>query len=356
MAPNNAFWEGKKVFLTGHTGFKGSWLAFWLQKLGANVTGYALSPTIQQSLFHQLGLHSSMTDYRGDITNLLQIKSALTEIKPQILIHMAAQSLVSESYRSPVHTYSTNVMGTVNVLEAARSIDSIRAILIVTSDKCYENTDIARPYKETDPLGGRDPYSSSKACTELVTQAFRESFYLNSLPIGIGIATARAGNVIGGGDWANDRLSPDAMRAFFKRVPLLVRFPDAIRPWQHVLEPLAGYLLLVERMWDDPHGFSSSWNFGPEQQDITTVSELCDLLVDKFGLGAVWNLDSPSETSFHEAKNLYLDVTKAKNHLGWRTKWELDTAVANTVEWYKLHNANGCLTKLTLRQIDEYSE
>ena len=356
MTSNKEFWSGKNVFLTGHTGFKGSWLAFWLQKLGAKIFGYALDPTAQQLLYDHLELSSSLHDYRGNVTDLRHLSDALIDSKPEILIHMAAQSTVRESYKNPVNTLSTNVMGTVNVLEAARYIESIRVIMIVTSDKCYDNINVSRPHKETDPFGGQDPYSSSKGCAELVTRSFRDSFFQSTSTTSIGIATVRAGNVIGGGDWANNRIVPDAVRAFSMGEPLVVRSPSATRPWQHVLEPLSGYLLLCERLWDDPHRYSSGWNFGPEPQDITTVAALCNFLVEKYGSDSSWTREPTPNEKLYEAEILYLDISKAKNELGWLPRWSLDKAVSKTVEWYKVLNAERNARDLTAQQIDEYVE
>ncbi len=356
MTSNKKFWSGKHVFLTGHTGFKGSWLAFWLQKLGARTFGYALDPTAQQLLYGHLELSSSLHDYRGNVTDLRHLSDALIDSKPEILIHMAAQSTVRESYKNPVNTLSTNVMGTVNVLEAARYIESIRVIMIVTSDKCYDNINVSRPYQETDPFGGQDPYSSSKGCAELVTRSFRDSFFHCTSTTSIGVATARAGNVIGGGDWANHRIVPDAVRAFSMGKPLVVRSPSATRPWQHVLEPLSGYLLLCERLWDNPHQYSSGWNFGPKPQDITTVAALCNFLVEEYGSDSSWIHEPVPGEKLYEAEILNLDCSKAKNELGWLPRWSLDKAVSKTVEWYKILNAKGSVRDLSAQQIDEYVE
>jgi len=353
---DSKFWSGKKVLLTGHTGFKGSWLAFWLNHLGAEVTGYALDPTDSQTLFSQLGLGSSVYDCRGDINDLHNLTTVVKNASPQIVIHMAAQALVLESYKNPVATFSTNVMGTVNLLESVRSLNSVRLILVITSDKCYENLRNSGPHKETDPFGGHDPYSSSKGCAELVTRSFRDSFFKSQTNPIVGIASARAGNVIGGGDWATNRLVPDAMRAFFRGETFIVRSPTATRPWQHVFEPLSGYLLLCERLWEDPIEYSSGWNFGPRTNDIANVAAVCDLLVEYYGDNASWRPEGDIPLPIHESEHLQLDVSKAKEQLGWVPKWNLSQTIENTVRWYKLINSGEDVRVSATRQIDDYSK
>ena len=349
METNNNFWQGKNVFLTGHTGFKGSWLALWLTHLGANVTGYALNPLTEPNLFTALDIEKNVADHRDDIRDLSCLKKVVKSSKPEIIVHMAAQSLVRESYKDPVGTYATNVMGTVNLLEVARSCNSVRAILIVTSDKCYENRELDYGYKETDTMGGHDPYSSSKGCAELVTSAFRRSFYANISMIAV--ASARAGNVIGGGDWSANRIIPDAIRSFSSNQQLQVRSPDAIRPWQHVLEPLSGYMTLCEKMWDQPLKFSDGWNFGP-LESIREVEEIMNRVSDLWGENAEWErsiVDHP-----YEATLLKLDIDKAKKKLGWAPKWDLDTALEKTVSWYKSYYNGEDMGEISLKQIEEY--
>ena len=343
------FWSGKKVFISGHTGFKGSWLSLWLHSLGSQITGYALAPSTEPNLFSVLGIEKSIIDHRDDVRDLSSLKSVIKSSEPEIIIHMAAQSLVRESYKDPVGTYATNVIGTVNLLEAARSCGSVRVILVVTSDKCYENREIDYEYRETDPLGGHDAYSSSKGCAELVTSAFRRSFYDASTLIAV--ASARAGNVIGGGDWSSNRIIPDAIRSFSSDQKLLVRSPDAIRPWQHVLEPLSGYMTLCEKMWDQPLKFSDGWNFGP-LESISEVEKIMDRVSDLWGENAEWErsiVDQP-----YEATLLKLDIAKAKNKLGWAPKWDLDTALEKTVSWYKSYYNGENVGEMSLKQIEEY--
>ena len=300
------FWSEKRVFISGHTGFKGSWLTFWLTQIGAKITGYALDPSTDPSLFNSFEIAKSIIDHRDDIRDLSSLKSVMKSFEPEIIVHMAAQSLVMESYRDPVGTYATNVMGTVNIMEAARSCDSVRVILVVTSDKCYENREIDYGYRETDPMGGHDPYSSSKGCAELVTAAYRRSFFEDQSEVALAVASVRAGNVIGGGDWAADRIIPDAMRAFSNKQTLRVRNPDAIRPWQHVLEPLSGYMTLCEKMWVQPSRFSGGWNFGPEDESVCTVGEVTDRVSELWGVDASWKKSSGDHP--HEATLLKLDI------------------------------------------------
>ena len=350
MNSEKRFWQNKNVLITGHTGFKGSWLALWLTQLGAKVTGYALDPLTEPNLFNTLQIKELIRDHRGDIRDLSVLERVMKSAKPENIVHMAAQSLVRESYKDPVGTYATNVMGTVNLMEAVRSCDSVRVILVVTSDKCYENREIDYGYKETDPMGGHDPYSCSKGCAELVTSAFRRSFFENGSAVAV--ASARAGNVIGGGDWAADRIIPDAMRAFSDEQILLVRNPGAVRPWQHVLEPLSGYMTLCEKIWDQPSKFSEGWNFGPEDEDVRTVEEVTDRVSELWGNHAVWkksNGDHP-----HEANLLKLDITKAKEQLGWKPRWDLERALEKTVGWYKSYYNGEMMQEMSLKQIEEY--
>ncbi|TQV79469.1 CDP-glucose 4,6-dehydratase [Exilibacterium tricleocarpae] len=345
-----SFWNNRKVFVTGHTGFKGSWLILWLKQLGARVTGYALAPPSQPSMFERLNLNDQMeSSVTGDIRDAAHFKGVLQAAKPEIVIHMAAQSLVRDSYLDPETTYATNVMGTVNLLEATRHTSSVKAVLNVTTDKCYENKEWVWGYREQDPLGGKDPYSSSKGCAELVSHAYRNSFLKDA---GIASATARAGNVIGGGDWATDRVIPDAIRHFTSDKTLRIRNPGAIRPWQHVLEPLAGYLMLCQQLYKEPDTFSSSWNFGPRSNDAVTVSFLAETLTALWGDQARWKLDTDDNPP--EAQYLKLDCSKAEMLLKWQPIWPLGHALKETVGWYKAFYQNEDIVAFTLDQIDRY--
>lgn len=348
---NPAFWKDKSVFVTGHTGFKGSWLCLWLQILGARVTGYALSPPTRPNLFELARLARSMKSITADARDLTKLKAALLRARPHVVIHMAAQSLVRESYADPTGTYSTNVMGTVNILEASRAAKSVRAIVIVTSDKCYENRERGSGYREDDAMGGHDPYSSSKGCAELVTAAYRHSFFSG---VGVAVASARAGNVIGGGDWGRDRLVPDALRAFTARTKLRVRNPDAVRPWQHVLDPLNGYLTLAERMSEDVLSFSGAWNFGPADTENRPVSWVADELVRCWGKNAGWELNRAQHP--HEAALLKLDCSKARAQLNWQPRISLGTALGSVVEWHRRRSKGESARKLTEEQILRFQD
>ena len=341
------FWQGKRVFLTGHTGFKGSWLALWLAQLGAKVSGYALAPPTQPSLFDLAKVEAKLAQHTvSDIRDLDALKRAMANASPDIVIHMAAQPLVREGYVDPVGTYAVNVMGTVNLLEAVRSTPSARAALIVTTDKCYENNDAVQSFRESDRLGGRDPYSNSKACAELVAGAYRQSFFAGK--DGAKIATARAGNVIGGGDWAKDRLIPDLVQAFMNGNAPLIRSPHAVRPWQHVLEPLAGYLALCEVAWAG--GADEGWNFGPRRDDAKPVSWIADRLVQLWGGKAHWTLDNNAGHP-HEAAYLSLDIAKAGAELDYAPRWNLDDALTSIVAWYKAYAAGEDMGRVTGEQI-----
>ncbi len=350
------FWRKRKVFLTGHTGFKGSWLSLWLQSMGAEVTGYALSPPTQPNLYELAGVKQGMDSIHGDILDLQHLQRAVREHSPEVVFHLAAQSLVRRSYEDPVGTYATNVLGTAHVLEAVRDVPSIRSIVIVTTDKCYENREDHRRYRETDRLGGDDPYSSSKASAELVTAAFRKSFFYSGRgEAKAGVASARAGNVIGGGDWAADRLIPDVMRAVFQGRELLIRNPDAIRPWQHVLDPLCGYLVLAEKLYQAPEQFSGSWNFGPDESEVLSVTEILERVRKLWGPAVSWKIDDTAHP--HEAQYLELDCTKAKTELGWEPRWNLNSALEATVRWYKahqLHQAKQGARSMIQEQIRSY--
>jgi CDP-glucose 4,6-dehydratase len=326
-----AFWRGKKVFLTGHTGFKGSWLSLWLQSMGAQVKGFALTPPTTPALFVEAGVEAGMQSEIGDIRDLQAITQSMTRFNPDVLIHMAAQPLVRLSYREPVQTYATNVMGSVHVLEAARQCSNLRAIVNVTTDKCYENREWEWGYREDEPMGGHDPYSNSKGCVELVTSAYRNSFF--NTPDAPAVASARAGNVIGGGDWAEDRLIPDILSAFAKGQPVVVRNPQATRPWQHVLEPLSGYLVLAEHLWQHGQDFAQGWNFGPKDEDARPVDWILNHMVEVWGEGASWQLDEDPQP--HEANFLKLDISKARARLHWSPSWNLETTLAHIVNWHR---------------------
>jgi len=345
-----AFWQGKKVFLTGHTGFKGSWLALWLQSLGANVKGFALEPPTTPALFNEGRITAGMESEIGDIRDLAAITASMKAFNPDILIHMAAQPLVRLSYREPVETYATNVMGTVHVLEAARQCANLRAIVNVTTDKCYENREWEWGYRENEPMGGHDPYSNSKGCSELVTAAYRSSFFKK--PDTAALGSARAGNVIGGGDWAEDRLIPDILRAFEHQQPVTIRNPLATRPWQHVLEPLSGYLVLAERLYSEGDIFAQGWNFGPRDEDVQPVEWILDHLVERWGQGASWRLDTSPQP--HEAQLLKLDISKARAKLKWLPRWPLAQALDSIVDWHQAWLAGADIQQKTLNQINQY--
>jgi CDP-glucose 4,6-dehydratase len=351
LAVNADFWCGKRVFLTGHTGFKGSWLSLWLQSLGSEVTGYALTPPTFPSLYAVADVAQGMTSIIANILDLPKLQETMQAARPDIVIHMAAQALVRQSYAQPVETYATNVMGTVHVLESVRNTPSVKAVLVVTTDKCYENKEeMYRAYHEHEPLGGHDPYSSSKACAELVTAAYRKSFLEQQ---GIAVATARAGNVIGGGDWAAGRLVPDILKAFEQNAFVQIRNPNATRPWQHVLEPLSGYLLLAEHLFAQGPAYAEAWNFGPNEEDARPVQWLVDQLALTWGNGAAW-LQDPDQHP-HEANYLKLDISKAKARLGWTPSWSLQTAIQNITQWHRAWLSQEDMKKLCLYQILQYS-
>lgn len=354
MKVNRSFWQGRRVFLTGHTGFKGSWLSLWLQMLGAEVTGYALDPPTEPNLFEQARVADSLRSIRGDIRDFSHLKSAIAECRPEVLFHLAAQSVVRASYENPIETYSSNVMGTVHVLEAVRQLRQPCAIVNVTSDKCYENREWLWGYRENEPMGGHDPYSNSKGCAELVTSAFRDSFFSpdSIRDHGIALGSARAGNCIGGGDWTSYQLIPDLIRAFLDRKSCLIRNPSAYRPWQFLLEPLRGYLILAERLVEDGDRFASGWNFGPTDTDVQPVSWIADELARLWGDGASWSLDSGAHP--HEAHALKLDTTKAATDLDWRPVLPLKKALEWIAEWYKAFRQGSDLRQLSIDQIRQY--
>ena len=351
--PSESFWRGKTVLLTGHTGFKGGWLAAWLKLLGARVVGFALPPEADRpSLFEAAEVGRGMVSVLGDVRDRDAVEAVVRRHDPEVVLHLAAQPLVRRSYRDPVETYAVNVMGTVHLLDALRRFARARAIVVVTSDKCYDNPEREWGCREDDPMGGRDPYSSSKGCAELAVAAFRASFF--PAAEGRGVATARAGNVIGGGDWAEDRVVPDLVRALAARRPVALRSPGALRPWQHVLEPLRGYLALAERLWSDPAGASGGWNFGPRDDDVASVRELAGRFAGHWGWGEAEL--RPAADGAHEAGALRLDCARARERLGWRPVLSLDEAVAETVRWYRAHlDAPASIPALTARQIRDYA-
>ena len=323
------FWLGKRVFLTGHTGFKGSWLSLWLNHLESSVKGYALDPPTSPSLFNVAKVSEVIDSQIGDIRDQELLYESMVEFNPDIIFHMAAQSLVRRSYDEPVDTYEVNTIGTAKVLEVARSCSNLKAIIIITTDKCYENVGYDKSYKETDPMGGYDPYSSSKGCAELVTSAYRRSFLKEQ---NIGLASVRAGNVIGGGDWAIDRLIPDILRSFDVNEAVIVRNPEATRPWQHVLEPLSGYLVLAQKLYDNCDEYAEGWNFGPDEQDVQPVNWVLDKMISNWS-NSSWSTDN--NINPYEAGYLKLDISKARERLNWKPVWELDIALERIIFWHK---------------------
>jgi CDP-glucose 4,6-dehydratase len=351
---DQAFWQNKKIFLTGHTGFKGSWLCLWLTQLGARVTGYALAPPTDPSLF-ELARVGELVDSRiSDVRDALCLARIIQEASPEIVIHMAAQPLVRDSYNIPVETYATNVMGTVHLFEAVRGCGSVKAVVNVTTDKCYENREWVWGYRENEPMGGFDPYASSKACSELVTSAYRSSFFnpANYSEHGVGLASARAGNVIGGGDWATDRLIPDCISALLACRPIRIRNPHAIRPWQHVLEPLSGYLALAQRLFESGTEYAEGWNFGPADDDAKSVEWIVSRICQIWGNGASYEIDAGDHP--HEAHYLKLDCSKARLRLDWCHRWDLDQALIHISEWIKVYSSGGDVRRCCLEQIASY--
>lgn len=340
---NAAFWSGRRVLVTGHTGFKGSWLALWLESLGAQVSGYGLAPPGSPSMFEDARVGADMTSLEGDVRDRTAVRAAVEQVRPEVVLHLAAQPLVRLSYRQPVETFGANVLGTVHLLDAVREVGGVRVVVCVTTDKVYENRGLERGYREDDELGGHDPYSASKASAELVASAYRRSFLAEA---GTRVASARAGNVIGGGDWGEDRLVPDVARAWARGEPVVVRSPDAVRPWQHVLNPLSGYLALVERLWDDESA-AGAWNFGPDEDDAWPVGAIVERLAGHWGL----EVQIAPEGGPHEAAFLRLDSSKAHSELGWRPRWALERALDATAEWYSAHRAGEDMRAASLAQI-----
>lgn len=352
---NALAWRGRRVLLTGHTGFKGGWLSLWLQALGAEVSGVALAPDTQPSLFDVARVGAGMTSTIGDIRDLRVVRTAMQESGPDVVFHLAAQPLVRESYRTPVETFAANVMGTAHVLEAARECPSLQAVIVVTSDKCYENREWPWGYRESDALGGSDPYSASKGCAEIVAASYRRSFFGGAQPLRHPalVATARAGNVIGGGDWAEDRIVPDMVRAARSGGAVRIRNPNAVRPWQHVLEPLHGYLVLGERLLDGEARFADAWNFGPFEADALPVGELAEMVCSSWPGLVAPQVDDGAHP--HEAHYLRLDWSKARDDLGWAPRWRIDEAVSRTTSWYRRYLEGADARALVLEQIEDYS-
>ena len=352
---NRDFWAGKRVLITGHTGFKGSWMSLCLQGMRAQVIGYALAPHTQPNLFEVADVAKGMrASLCGDVRDLGSLKKVILQYKPEIVVHMAAQALVHYSYQNPVETYATNVLGTVHVMDAVRQCGGVKVLISVTSDKCYDNKESTQGYQETDPMGGFDPYSSSKGCAELVTSAYRNSFFSskNYNQHGVAIASVRAGNVIGGGDWALDRLIPDCMRTIVTGDPVVIRNPKAIRPWQHVLEPIYGYLSLAEKLWDRGPQYAEAWNFGPDDNDVQPVSWIVDRLTQLWGQGARWEMDKLDHP--HETSCLKLDCSKANTRLGWKPRLHLSSALEWIVEWYQNYYNKKEMRQFTKLQISQF--
>lgn len=347
---NFSFWNNKRVLITGHTGFKGSWLSFWLKNSGAEVCGYSLAPETSPNLFENLEIENQIKSVIGDIRDLEYFEKTVKDFQPEIVFHLAAQSLVRKSYREPVETYATNVIGTVNILEAIRKVESVKSVVIVTTDKVYENKEWHWAYRENERLGGFDPYSNSKACAELAVSSYRNSFFKESETL---IATARAGNVIGGGDWSEDRLLPDVFRSLIFGDELLIRNPNSVRPWQHTLEPLDGYLMLGEKLFNGEKDFAESWNFGPSEDDSKSVGFILDDIEKLWDETVNWKIADGHHP--HEANLLKLDSSKAKNKLGWNPKLSLNEALKITIDWYKEFKNKSDLMEITKKQIEFYT-
>lgn len=347
--PDPAFWRGKRVLLTGHTGFKGSWMSLWLQSMGADLQGLALSPPTEPSLFEVAKVAEGMAHFTGDIRDYTTVLTRMQSLQPDIVLHMAAQPLVRLSYQQPIETYATNIMGTVHVLEAARHCGSVKAIVNITTDKCYENREWVWGYREDEPMGGYDPYSSSKACAELISAAYRASFLKEAQ---IAVATARAGNVIGGGDWSFERLVPDILRSLQHKDVVSIRNPHAVRPWQHVLEPLSGYLILAEHLFTHGHVDAEAWNFGPNDEDARPVQWIVERLCESWRDSAGWRIQEGPHP--HEANVLKLDISKARRRLNWAPRWSIETALKHTSDWHQAWLKGQDMQAVCLRQISQY--
>ena len=349
---NEKFWKNKKILITGHTGFKGSWLTIWLKKLGADITGFSKSIPTNPNLFEISNIEAEINSINGDVQDYQFLKETITKVEPEIVFHMAAQSLVIKSYSDPIETYSTNVMGTVNLLNAIRETKKSKIVINVTSDKCYENNESLEGYKEDDPMGGHDPYSSSKGCSELITKSFRESFFNSNTKENVALASVRAGNVIGGGDWAENRLIPDIIRSIKNNESVNIRNPNAVRPWQHVMDPLNGYISLAEKLYDN-QTFSEGWNFGPEKNEIKSVSWIINKFDELWKSKIDWIVQN---NQLHEATNLILNCQKAKSRLGWNSKINLETTLKWTIEWYEKFYGGEDMKKITEEQIKKFQD
>ena len=353
---NPSFWAGRRVLLTGHSGFKGSWLSLWLQKMGADLMGLSLDLPSEPNLFEAAEVGRGMKAVRGDVRNLADLTAALNAHQPEVVIHMAAQAMVRYSYSHPVETYAVNLMGTVHLLEAVRHCPSVRSVVCVTTDKCYENKEWVWGYRENEPMGGFDPYSNSKGCAELAISAYRNSFFnLDHFDKHhVALASVRAGNVLGGGDWGQDRLVPDLVRSFMDKQAPMIRNPLAIRPWQHVMDPICGYLLLAERLYEKGPAFAEGWNFGPDDSGTRPVQWIADTLASLWGEGARWELDKDAHP--HEAMSLRLDCTKARSQLGWHQVWPLETTLEKIVDWYKAFRDGKDVRAVCMEQIAAYEK
>jgi CDP-glucose 4,6-dehydratase len=352
VAVDPSFWRGRRVLVTGHTGFKGSWLSLWLQRLGAQMSGFAIGIPTKPSLYEMAGVGEGITSVEGDIRDRSRLVAELGKFEPELVIHLAAQSTVLRGYASPVETYETNVMGTINLMDALRQSRSTRAALVITSDKCYRQSSTTRAHSEDDPLGGSDPYSGSKACAEIAAASYRASFFNQGERL-TALATARAGNVLGGGDWSENRIVPDLIRAFRAGETAKVRNPDHVRPWQHVLDPLGGYLRLLERLFREGHDYAEAWNFGPPITSCVSVGELADRVAGLWGKGARW--EAVSHSSPRESSQLRVDASKSRARLAWEPRLDLDASLSWTVDWYRTVESGGSARSATMSQIDRYA-